>query len=269
MACRLQKYAAILLLAALAVRGEVYLGRLVELEHNVKGEVYIVDRHTIRFEHFYYDGNGPAGYFWAGKGPAPSASGFKIPSTENCLMSRPRRFEDETVILELPDGVEFSDIDYIGMYCIDFDANFGFFNFATRRDELLALPIRTTGFSCRKNLAGEGTSTTTPVASTTPSTTGKDPLYLGNLQNAKHQVSGRVRVVDDATIRIESFSFDGAEQAHFWASRGSSHGPDGFRLSPVDLCMPSLLRRYDNENITLELPLGVSILVSDLWLCIY
>lgn len=53
--------------------------------------------------------------------------------------------------------------------------------------------------------------------------------YLGKLNAYHHQVSGDVYVVDEYTILLTSFSYDGnGADTFFWAGASNRPGPQGF-----------------------------------------
>lgn len=53
--------------------------------------------------------------------------------------------------------------------------------------------------------------------------------YLGTIHSYHHQVAGDVYAVDDYTILIEKFSYDGnGQDTFFWAGAQNRPGPQGF-----------------------------------------
>eukprot|EP00171_Calliarthron_tuberculosum_P010570 IDg10570t1 len=64
-----------------------------------------------------YDGEGPAAYFWAGKGPV-SSDGIRVPLLPACQNSALTRISGETVRVELPAGKTIKDIDYLSRAAI-------------------------------------------------------------------------------------------------------------------------------------------------------
>lgn len=55
---------------------------------------------------------------------------------------------------------------------------------------------------------------------------------LGTLNSYHHQVGGQVYAVNEYTLLISDFTFDGsANDAFFWAGASSRPGPQGFILA--------------------------------------
>ncbi|XP_029040835.2 protein Skeletor, isoforms B/C [Osmia bicornis bicornis] len=78
--------------------------------------------------------------------------------------------------------------------------------------------------------------------------------YLGKLNAYHHQVSGDVYVVDEYTLLLTSFSYDGnGADAFFWAGATNRPGPQGF-IVPDEWGKTNVLDRYFNKDFTLTLP---------------
>ena len=61
----------------------VPIGEFSRLAHELaSGTVTILNEKMIEIKDLYYDGLGPAAYFWIGSGPDPDSSGFAIPNEE-------------------------------------------------------------------------------------------------------------------------------------------------------------------------------------------
>ena len=57
-----------------------------------------------------------------------------------------------------------------------------------------------------------------PVAPPAAATAEKTPKYLGKFSKTTHDVDGDIFLLDDHTIYIQGFSFDGqAPDVHFWS----------------------------------------------------
>lgn len=96
------------------------------LAHGVKSApITIVDAQTFLVPEFHYDGLGPAGYFWltrssSGLGPA----GLRL-KDENGSWNPLKKYQGETVVISLPDEMTIYDFDFFGVWCTEFQVNFG------------------------------------------------------------------------------------------------------------------------------------------------
>lgn len=98
---------------------------LSQLDHGVKsGPITIVDAQTFLINDFHYDGQGPAGYWWATAGSRQSSSGLRL-KDENGSEKPLRRYSGETVVISLPEGKTIWDYDYIGVWCEEYQVDFG------------------------------------------------------------------------------------------------------------------------------------------------
>ncbi|KAF0312975.1 Protein Skeletor, isoforms B/C [Amphibalanus amphitrite] len=110
-----------------------------------------------------------------------------------------------------------------------------------------------------------------PTAATGSAQDSKEP-YLGKFINKfnsyHHQVSGHVYAVDQYTILIKDFSYDGeGTDTFFWAGSNNRPGPRGFIL-PDEHDSTNVLQRYHNNDVTLTLPQDKKL--SDIkWLAVY
>ncbi|XP_050530488.1 protein Skeletor, isoforms B/C [Daktulosphaira vitifoliae] len=91
---------------------------------------------------------------------------------------------------------------------------------------------------------------------------------IGSLNSYHHQVSGQVYAVNEYTLLLEDFTFDGsANDAFFWAGSSSRPGPQGFILAN-EYGRTDVLKRYLGKQLTLTLPDNKKI--TDLkWFSIY
>ncbi|XP_059469752.1 protein Skeletor, isoforms B/C isoform X2 [Neocloeon triangulifer] len=79
---------------------------------------------------------------------------------------------------------------------------------------------------------------------------------LGALSEHHHAVKGFVYAVDSRTLHIRHFSYDGlGPGAYFYAGNSKSPSGSGFRLRD-ERGSPKVLRKYNDEHITLSLPEG-------------
>ncbi|XP_066581893.1 protein Skeletor, isoforms B/C [Prorops nasuta] len=92
--------------------------------------------------------------------------------------------------------------------------------------------------------------------------------YLGKLNAYHHQVSGDVYAVDEYTLLLTSFSYDGnGADTFFWAGASNRPGPQGF-IVPDEYGKTNILDRYFNKDFTLTLPDNKKI--TDIkWFAIY
>ncbi|XP_027842115.2 protein Skeletor, isoforms B/C [Aphis gossypii] len=77
---------------------------------------------------------------------------------------------------------------------------------------------------------------------------------LGTLNSYHHQVGGEVFAVNEYTLLISDFTFDGsATDAFFWAGASSRPGPQGFILAN-EYGRTDVLKRYLGKELKLTLP---------------
>ncbi|XP_048001504.1 protein Skeletor, isoforms B/C [Leguminivora glycinivorella] len=91
---------------------------------------------------------------------------------------------------------------------------------------------------------------------------------LGKLNSYHHQVTGEVYAVDDWTLLLVNFNYDGTgDDTFFWAGDSARPGPQGF-IVPDEHGKTNILERYYNAAVRLALPEGKR--VSRLkWLAVY
>ncbi|XP_044593778.1 protein Skeletor, isoforms B/C [Cotesia glomerata] len=91
---------------------------------------------------------------------------------------------------------------------------------------------------------------------------------LGKFNAYHHQVSGEVHAVDEYTLLLTSFNYDGnGADAFFWAGASNRPGPQGF-IVPDEWGKTNILDRYFNKDFTLTLPDNKKI--TDIkWLAVY
>ncbi|KAL1138299.1 hypothetical protein AAG570_009987 [Ranatra chinensis] len=78
--------------------------------------------------------------------------------------------------------------------------------------------------------------------------------HLGKLNSYHHQVSGDVYAVDEYTLLLVDFSYDGnGADTFFWAGASNRPGPQGF-IVPDEKGKTNVLGRYFNKDFTLTLP---------------
>lgn len=98
---------------------------LTSFAHDVRsGPITIVDAQTILIPNFWYDGLGPAAYWWMTKGSRQSPQGLRLKDEKGSV--RPLRpYRGETVLLTLPDRKTIYDFDWLGIWCEEFQVDFG------------------------------------------------------------------------------------------------------------------------------------------------
>jgi len=96
-----------------------------KFSHGVSsGSIAILDTKRILIKNLRYDGAGPDAFFWVGAGTEPNKDGVKI---QNELGSSDvlSGYQGEDVELTLPGALTFNDIDYLSIWCVAFQENFG------------------------------------------------------------------------------------------------------------------------------------------------
>ncbi|XP_030381762.1 protein Skeletor, isoforms B/C [Scaptodrosophila lebanonensis] len=84
----------------------------------------VLDSKTIRLKEFTYSGRAKQTFFWIGVGSQPSSRGSKVPD-ERGYLDTIRTYNKETIILELPGDKTIFDIDWISVYDLDNNVNYG------------------------------------------------------------------------------------------------------------------------------------------------
>ncbi|XKL66519.1 hypothetical protein PGB90_009939 [Kerria lacca] len=88
------------------------------------GNITILDAKTFYIPNLHYDGKGPDAYFWVGNGSEPSPYGVKVPN-EVGSPDPLRIYEGEDIELQLPGNLQVYDIDWLAVWCVKFNHNFG------------------------------------------------------------------------------------------------------------------------------------------------
>lgn len=119
----------LLLLPQFLAQDRVFIGELPRNdEYQISGTVYAIDSRTLQVEDFNNDGTGPALFFWVDRGTSATADGLRSPYIDDantCLLpDRLPPFRDQTVRVELPDGLTLSDIGYFSIWCEAANAEF-------------------------------------------------------------------------------------------------------------------------------------------------
>ncbi|XP_017783559.1 PREDICTED: uncharacterized protein LOC108567537 [Nicrophorus vespilloides] len=205
---------------------------LSSLQHGVRsGPVFILNETSIRINNLYYDGIGPDAHFWVGNGTkGPDRQGILV-ADENGSMGNLNGYKGKDVVINLPKGITVHDIDYIGLWCIEFSANFGY----------TSIPK-----SIKRNRQ---------IGSN--SNFGMLPPFS---QLAHGLKSGPILILDEKTFFVTNLHYDGkGPDAHFWVGNGSS-GPDqNGILVPNEHDSRDTLNSYNGEDVLIRLPEGITV----------
>lgn len=111
--------------AKAAAVGPVTLSSIQTHAHRVgSGPVVLKNKRTMFIPKFTYDGAGPDVYFLVGKGAKITDKGAtKVPVAGQTKITKGYGGEDLT--LTLPGALTFNDIDWLSVYCIEYQENFG------------------------------------------------------------------------------------------------------------------------------------------------
>ncbi|XP_066978046.1 protein Skeletor, isoforms B/C isoform X3 [Macrobrachium rosenbergii] len=198
------------------------VGNFRTFQHNVSGSVWAVDEDKLYIENFYYDGNGPDAFFWIGNGSSqPTPRGHLIRYPLNTPDGKPAvlpRMDGENLVLHLPPGMKVTDMNWLSVWCRRFTVNFGHVNIPDTLDP----PRKRT---------------------------------LPEFQRLAHGLrSGNITILDAKTFYIPNLHYDGlGPDAYFWVGKGSKPDPKGHKI-PNEMGSLDVLRRYEGEDIELQLP---------------
>ncbi|XP_049277508.1 protein Skeletor, isoforms B/C isoform X3 [Anopheles funestus] len=91
----------------------------------------------------------------------------------------------------------------------------------------------------------------------------KEPYYgreIGKLANFGHGIKGQVYAVDESTLFVKGFAYDGnAPDAFFWVGNSPRPSPEGYIIPyPEEYSgrEPPVLQQHNNTDIILKLPMG-------------
>ncbi|KAI4470615.1 skeletor-related [Holotrichia oblita] len=95
-----------------------------QLAHDIQsGPIEILNITKLSITEFYYDGKGPDAYFWVGKG-VPSPNGTKVPD-EHGSTAPLTMYTGKNITIQLPNSLTINDIDYLAVWCVKYNHNFG------------------------------------------------------------------------------------------------------------------------------------------------
>lgn len=98
-----------------------YYGFFDSRAHNVSGRAEFIDDCTIQITEFNYDGGGPEVFFYGAIDDKYAESeAFAIGQKINGIV-----FNNDEIILRIPNNKTLDDITGISVWCVDFNANFG------------------------------------------------------------------------------------------------------------------------------------------------
>ncbi|RWS07336.1 Protein Skeletor:-like isoforms D/E [Dinothrombium tinctorium] len=199
--------------------------------HQVRGRVYAASEDTLYIEGFSYDGSAPDAFFWAGNTPLPSANGFIIPDSLGRQV-RLNAYNNQNVILKLPDGRKIKDIRWIAVWCRLYTVNFGH----------VMIPFN---FDAPKE------------------------IDLGRLPNFAHGTHARAVIIKDAkTIHIKRLFYDGAApDAFFLVGTGENPHAYGTKV-PDENGSLRKIHGYNGQDVTLRLPGNLTVFDID-WFALY
>jgi hypothetical protein len=111
----------------------VEVGSFQSYAHEVNGDVFLKDEKTLVIKGFTYDGTAPDAFFWAGTSQAPSSVGTILPHPFEGIFYEYEdqnapvlgKYNDEEVVLTLPDNLKATDIKWLSVWCRKFEVNFG------------------------------------------------------------------------------------------------------------------------------------------------
>lgn len=100
-----------------------YTGTFQTYFHDVAGTVTIIDDCTLQVENFSYDSSAPVVYFYGDTSDNfLSDNAFII---GDILRDNRVAYKNDSITLKLPNNKTLDDLEYLSIWCIDFQANFG------------------------------------------------------------------------------------------------------------------------------------------------
>ncbi len=193
--------------------------------HGVVGTATVIDDCTIEVTGFGFDGNGIDIKVYAGTGGNYGA-GFPV---SDQLYNFPEGYEDDTLILKVPEGKTLDDVDGISVWCVAVGVSFG--------DGLFAAP---------------------PDPEPEPGCGETSPKigWTATLSKKFHGVMGTATIIDDCTIAVDSFYFDGGGiDVQVYAAKGGNYN-SGFSVSGQLYNFPI---GYTDDMLELSVPDGKSL----------
>lgn len=213
----------------------LFLGPLVNNSHNVGGNVFRIDDKTVLITRFVYDGQSPDGQFVLSTKPT-IAEPLEMLGDERSNHGPLRVYNGKDIFLGLNQGTTLGDYKALSIYCAKYKLDFGHVVFP---DETLPRPTYPV-MSAKANLAGA--------------------TKLGNFRTLMHNVSGEVYALDDSTLFIKGFTYDGqSNDAKFVLStNGKIQEPMEFLADEWNTKDDGLLE-YKNKDIIIRLNSGTKL----------
>ncbi|XP_067142966.1 protein Skeletor, isoforms B/C-like isoform X2 [Centruroides vittatus] len=227
--------------------GELNLGPFPSFAHNLRsGNIIIKDSKTVYIPKLFYDGAAPDAFFLVGKGNHPhSSSAIKVPD-ENGSLQKLRGYQGKDITLKLPGELTFKDIEWLSMYCITFEENFGHVKIPAELNVPVAFNVAES-LVIEKMMKPESQKTTYY---------GK---YIGDFNTQAHGVKGKVYAASDNSFFIKDFTYDGeGPKGHFWAGDTAEPSPKGYIVLD-EFGTEEVLREYKGKDIIITLPEGKKI----------
>ncbi|GAV08475.1 skeletor [Ramazzottius varieornatus] len=156
--------------------GLTWLGTFETLAHGVNGEVYAEDDHTLVIKSFVYDGESEDAFFVLTKTDSVEEP-FEYLTDELGSKEPLGTYMNEDIRLRLRPGTSIGDYKTLSVYCNKYKVDFGHVVFGKFAKPLV-----------------------------------RRMKSLGKFVNAMHGVSGQVMAIDESTILIKNFNFDGASE---------------------------------------------------------
>lgn len=157
---------------------------MVNNSHNVAGNVFQIDEKTILMTRFTYDGLSPDGQFVLSSKPTIEEP-VEIIGDERGNRGPLRKYNNKDVFLNLNQGTKVADYQGLSIYCAKYKLDFGHVFFPTKPSTAPVYPLMT----AKANHQGA--------------------TRLGAFRAISHNVSGVVFALDDATLFIKGFTYDG------------------------------------------------------------
>jgi hypothetical protein len=184
--------------------------------HSVQAKITIVNDHMLQVENFTYDGTAPLVYFYLGE----SDSYGDFLDGQQVLPELDRAFDDESLLIRLPQGETLDGYNAISVWCAAFDINFGSASFVAPAE-----PYARTG-------------------------------WVADIPPGQHDSEGQATIITDRIIEVDHFTYDGtAPQVYFYL--GEIDDYDSF-LNGLEV-PPLLDRAYNDESLVLLLPEGTNL----------
>merc|ERR1711971_1091652 len=266
------------------------VGEISELsEHELAGELWAVDRNTLEFRKFTYEGDGPDAFFMIGTHDADEKpnldDGIPIPySKEKVFIQKLYDINDEIPALPefrneqfkitLPPGIHVSDSKWLSVYCRKFTKDFGNVKFEDDHEESEA------------EAEGSDHDDQNKITDSLVSHIMDDfPHKVGEISElSEHELAGEVWATDKNTLEFGKFTYEGDGPDAFFmiGTHDADEKPnsdDGIpipyskdevfiqKLYDINDEIPAL-PEFEDEQFKITLPPGIH--VSDLkWLSVY